>query len=111
MSGRSLWQASEGLERSLDVSKVLARDKAPLEGLLRGLSQELRRQPIAGAVVERPVDRSDRDRTEPCPVFLGDLLRVVEDDPSGQSEAASLPGTWDRQVNLRRHGIRESVKS
>ena len=75
-----------------------------MDGLLCGVSQQLGREPLASAVVERPLDGGDRDGAEPGPVLLGDVA-VMEDDAFRYAEAAPLPRARERQVKVRGEGV------
>ena len=65
--------------------------------------------PSASTVVERPLDRRDRDWAEPAPVFLRNV-REVEDESSEPSEATPWPRDGDREVERLGHRVGEAVR-
>ena len=103
---RALRTASSAVS---DVAELVPRDEPAAKGLLRGLPQQLGREPASGAVVQRAAGARRRYRAEPGAV-LGCHVGVVEHDAGWHAEAPPSPGLGQREVDLRRQHVGEPVQ-
>jgi hypothetical protein len=99
-------ESTKWLERLLDFTEFGLRDQTAAKSLLRRLSQQLGREALTGAVVQRAPRVGRGHRPEPGAI-LGRHVREVQRDIGGHPEATSAPGAWQHQVHVRRERVRE----
>ena len=101
--------SSEGFQHLCDLRELGARDEAPHERLLRGLTQEVWRESVVGALVQRARWRGDWHGSEPRARVISQV-GVVKEHIGGDRQSPSSPGRREREVCARREHIGQPMK-
>lgn len=101
--------SSEWLQHPRDLRELSASDEAACEGLLGGLTQQVWREPVTGALIQGA--RRSGDRNGPNPrARLVRQVGVVKEHVFGNGEPSPSPRSRQCQVGTRRERIGQTMK-